>query len=74
MLNHPPLAMQIPQRRRANHLGLIRQPLTGLEALRAAVETVRAGKELLALFVLCVAGGVVAVAFAVAKEGGAVFG
>lgn len=72
MLNRLALAAQVGERGGANGLGLVGEALAGLEALRGAVEAVRAREELLALLELHVVGVVRVRGVAAAKEGGAV--
>lgn len=65
------LSVQIRKSARPDGLRLVRQRLAGLEALRAPVEPVRSGEELLPLLELHV---VRVVCVAPAEEGGAVLG
>lgn len=66
------LAAQVGEGGRADGLGLVGQALARLEALRGAVEAVRARQELLPLLELHVVGVVRVRGVAAAEEGGAV--
>ena len=72
MLDCFSLQLEIRQRPPANVLRLQRNPLTLPQPVRAAVQALGAGKQLLALLELVVAAGVVAISRA--EEGGAVVG
>ena len=73
MLNRLPLQLQIRQRAPPNILRLIRYPLTIPQPLRAPVQSICAGKQLLALLQLVVL-PVFVVTVAVPEEGFAVVG
>lgn len=72
MLNRLPLRMQIGQRIPPNILRLERDALTVAQPLRAAIQAVRAGEQLLPLLELVVGGRVVGVA--VSEQRAAVVG
>ncbi len=69
VMDNIPLPLQVGQRVRADCLGLISQGLAVLQPLRAAIQTVGAAQQLLALLQLDISW---VVAVAAAKEGGPV--
>jgi hypothetical protein len=71
MLDRLSLSMQIRQRTRPNSLRIIRQRLTSLQSLRAAIQSLRSTQQLLSLLKLHIAG---IVRIAGTEQGGAIVG